>query len=556
MNGILKNTTSIFLVLLALSAFLFFFGLGERSFRNPDEGRYAEIAKEMVTSGNWLEPRLYGVDYLKKPILFYWLLAVSFKLWGFTEWAARAVPAIFGVFGVLAAFFFAKRFFDVKTAFYSSLILVSNFWYLEIGRYLLIDMVFSFFVVSGLYFFYLGVREPQHSRKYFVLFYACVALSFLSKGVTGLIIPAVTIVPYLLLTKQLRARFLNMDLGLGILIFSLIVLPWFIRISLAQPEFLHTFFFREHVMRFVSSSFEHQERWYYYFALLPVLLMPWSLFPEPLKRAFSVSKEPHFKDTKLFLLPAGFALIVFYSLSKGKLLTYLLPSVPFLSILIGHGWSRWEAEGFKKEPFKTGSAWALALLFVLGGLTIFLTLFFPSLFHELESMEFLRTVKMMAGLVMLGSFLGLVSIRRRRIDHFFYSMALMMALVSFPLFLGMNALNRFYTTKPFAEVLKPKLKPGDLVFIYDAPGAFYDFRFYLNAPVKLVGLSGELELAKGDKEAQGAFVTEEEFYKLLNQRKKVYCLLRKSDFMGMEEAVRKNLVVLSQDERKTLFTNS
>src|SRR3989338_11071356 len=91
----------LFFILFLFSAILFFFKLGDRSFRNPDEGRYAEIARGMVVSGNWVEPKIYGVDYLKKPALFYWLTAVFFKIFGFNEWAGRSVPALFGLAGVL-----------------------------------------------------------------------------------------------------------------------------------------------------------------------------------------------------------------------------------------------------------------------------------------------------------------------------------------------------------------------------------------------------------------------------------------------------------------------
>ena len=102
------KSLALFLIVLCVSSFLFFFRLGERPLRNPDEGRYAEIAKEMVERHDWVEPRLYGVDYLKKPVLFYWLIALSFQCFGFTEWAARLVPAFFGVLGVLITFLFAN----------------------------------------------------------------------------------------------------------------------------------------------------------------------------------------------------------------------------------------------------------------------------------------------------------------------------------------------------------------------------------------------------------------------------------------------------------------
>src|SRR3989338_4325537 len=247
---------ALFFLILPLSFSLFFFRLGDRSFRNPDEGRYAEISREMALSGDWVQPKLYGLDYLRKPPLFYWLLAVSFKAFGFGEWQARLVPAFFGILGVLFTYIFTRRIFSAQTAFFTSLILLSNLWYVQVGRFLVIDMVFSFFVVSSLYWFYLGHVETQYKKGYYLLFFVSMAAAFLAKGILGFAIPVSIIGVYLLSTKQLRRTVSEMDLFTGFAAAAIAIGAWLVPISMKEPQFWSVFLFREHFQRLASKSLE------------------------------------------------------------------------------------------------------------------------------------------------------------------------------------------------------------------------------------------------------------------------------------------------------------
>ena len=478
-----RSAKTVFFIVLGLSLTLFFFRLGDRSFRNPDEGRYAEIAKEMVQSGNWVQPRLYGVNYLRKPVLFYWLVAASFKVFGFSEFAARLVPALFGIFGVLATFFFTRRVFDLKTAFYAALILVTNVLYLGIGRYLLIDSVFSFFLMSALYLFYLAVNEEKNKTRNYLLFYVSLSLSFLTKGPAAVAIMGLAGASYVLVAKKWKAVLFEMQLIPGLLVFAGIVVPWFYQISLRQPDFLNFFFLHEHIERFVSQHFEHQEEWYYYFVLTPLIFIPWIFFPK-LKTAINKN------SVELFLLIASAAVVLFYSLSRSKLATYVLPSLPFISVWIAR-------------------CWVLSETKTLGD----------------------------------------------RVGRVFASVVVALCVVCLSISFAMEKVNPDYTTKPFAEFLKPELEKNDTVFIYDHPGALYDFRYYLNFPVKLVGLEGELELFRSDLNAKEVSVTKEAFEVILKSGKRVFCLMRKSDYEGLDAAVRARLSLIKEDNRKVLVVS-
>ncbi|MBI3252842.1 MAG: glycosyltransferase family 39 protein [Candidatus Omnitrophica bacterium] len=473
MNGSLLKRPWLWVLLAA--AFLFYFRLGDRALRNPDEGRYAEIAREMVLSGDAVTPRLYGVGYLRKPVFFYWLLALSFKLFGFHEWNARMVPATFGIFGVLAAYFFSRKIFGPKEALLAALILATNVWYVSVGRYLLIDMVFSFFVTAALCLFYLATEARDRQTVFYFLFYVCVGLAFLSKGLAGATLPAISILVYLAATRQFVRVIREMHPVRGTLIFLAITLPWLTQISAREPHFLKFFFWHEHWNRFVSPHFEHQSPWYTYFILMPVVMLPWVLFFKPLKTA---------DRRAIFLWTGALTPVLFYSLSRTKLATYILPSIPFFAMLVGREWAR-----LKKQA---------ALFFLLAGFSAAVCLGAPIL---------------------------------------------------------MERINSKYTTKHFAAALKPLLRKGDLVVIYDDPGAFYDFEFYLDFPVRLSGprgFSGEFGVG-GMGEAGGVrFFSLEELQRMTAAREKFYWLMRRSDFSGLDEATRRGLLVLKEDERKVL----
>ncbi len=336
-----KDGRKSFCVILGLVLFLFFFRLGDRALRNPDEGRYAHIASQMVDSGNWMEPRLFGIDYLRKPPLFYWLMAASFKIFGQNEWAARAVPAIFGVMGVLATYFFSRKFFGNTAAAYSALLLAVNPWYLHVSRFLVIDSVFSFFVVLSLYLFYLANSGTKYSSTYYGGFYAAVALAFLAKGVLALILPGLAILFYAVLTRQWTRLVKESRLIPGVLIFLLIAGPWFVWMNLHKPDFWNVFFVREHLSRFVAQDFEHQEGWYFYPALVVAFLSPWILFPGVLRNVQATVRKDGFKNPTAFFLFFVFFSVLFLSLSRSKLATYILPVIAPFCVVLGAAWAGW-----------------------------------------------------------------------------------------------------------------------------------------------------------------------------------------------------------------------
>ena len=549
-----RRTALAFAAVMILAGFLLVFRLGERPLRNPDEGRYAQIAREMLQSGDFVEPRLYGLDYLRKPPLFYWLVAGSFRIFGFREWAARLVPALAGWLGVLVVYLFARRTFGRDTALFSALLISTNFWYVQTARYLVIDAVFSFWVVVSLFAFYLALREESGKNAFRALFYLGLGLAFLAKGPVALALTGSALLAYAAVTRSFRSVGAEVLRGArwGALLFMAVTLPWFLAIVRREPEFFAQFLWHEHVKRFVSADFEHQQPWFYYPLALTAMLLPWIFFVRPLRRAWGALRARP-SGPGLYLLTVSVAIVAFYSLSRSKMPTYILPCLPMLAILIAHGWQQWIDS---KPAFGRPEQIAAGLMALIGiggivGVPIYLHTR-PNRYPPEVELQ----LQLLGAVVLVGAVVAARSIRRGQAKKLFYSVAALMGVVSLVFALPMETMNPWYSTKAFADELKHRLMERDEVFIFDHPGPFYDFAFYLGRPVKVVGLEGEFEGQTGDEhEIRNASVSREQFDRYLREGRPVYCLIRKSDFEAFDPVLRAGVQVLKQDSRKVLFAS-
>lgn len=535
MNAQARKLSIPLLIVLAVSTALFFTALGDRPLRNPDEGRYAEIAREMVETGDWVVPRLYGVDYLRKPVLFYWLTAASFSAFGFSEWAARLVPALFGWAGVLLIFFFVRSQRGESAAVYSALILATNVIYLQISRYLIIDAVFALLIVGAILALY---------RARYLACFALTAAAFLAKGPVAPALVGVTAFVFFGWERRLLDTLKNVDWFKGIPLFLAIVLPWFLLAENREPGFIRHFFIHENLSRYTASGYEHQEPWWFYLALMPLILLPWSLYvkvyggrPDRLGR---------------LCWSALAAIVVFYSCSRSKLLTYLMPAIPFAAMLIGGGWAQWDASGMRRKA-RVLTGVLSALLAIGGAVALFAAPVFFARSVDKFGPEVLGGIRSLAMLGVIAGVAMLRSLRRPSSLRVAAIWIVTLTAAGFAVPYVMRTANAPYTTRQYADALRPMLRAGDAVYIFDDPGAFYDFRFYLAHPVRLVGLEGELELSRSRTPEGGAWVSREAFMRMLRERAPLYALMRKSDYLDLGEYIRAGLHPVQQQGRKVLF---
>jgi 4-amino-4-deoxy-L-arabinose transferase-like glycosyltransferase len=334
MTGSLPRGT--LLALLAAFALAWFCNLGYRHLIKPDEGRYAEIPREMIATGDWVTPRINGYKYFEKPPLQYWATAASFSAFGLNEWAARLWPGLTGFLGVLLVFWAGNRLFAPPAGLFGAAVTASCALYAIVGHLLTLDMGLSVLMAAAVFAFAVAQREAAEAgrRRWMLAAWAAMALAVLSKGLVGAVLPVAAVGAYVLLQRdwKLLAR---LELIRGGLLFLAIAAPWFVTVSLANPEFPHFFFIREHFERFLTKEHDRYQPAWFFIPVLLIGMLPWvvTLFPA-LRRALPHSAEPGF-DARRFLLLWCAVVFVFFSASSSKLLPYILPLFPALSLLVG-----------------------------------------------------------------------------------------------------------------------------------------------------------------------------------------------------------------------------
>ncbi len=324
-------------ILLVVFGLIWFSNLEYRKLVNPDEGRYAEIPREMVASGDWITPRLNDIKYFEKPALQYWATAAAYTLFGEHQWTARLWSALTGFLGVLLTCYAGRRLFDEETGWNAALVLGSSLLYVLIGHVNTLDMGVSFLLSAAVCCFCLAQSEATdaHARRRWMLAaWAAVALAVLSKGLIGLVLPGAALVLYIVIERDWRVvRRLHLVSGLSL--FLLITVPWFVAVSLANPEFARFFFIHEHFERFLTKAHGRYQAAYYFIPVLLVGMLPWTVtLVDALARAWKREPQRIFQPRRFLLLWAA-VVFVFFSASSSKLVSYILPMFPALALLTG-----------------------------------------------------------------------------------------------------------------------------------------------------------------------------------------------------------------------------
>jgi 4-amino-4-deoxy-L-arabinose transferase-like glycosyltransferase len=312
--------------------------LGALPLIDPDEGRYAEIAREMLERGDLITPTLNYVVYFEKPPLLYWANAASIKLFGLNEFAARFPSALCGVMTALVTYLVARILYDRRTALLAAAILATSTGFVLQSRIILTDMMLTFCLTAALGSFLVASQrheKPRDSSLPWYLFYLFCALAVLTKGLIGIVFPAGIILVFLLLTRrwELLGR---MRLGTGLLVFLAVAAPWFVLVSLKNPGFARFFFIHEHFERFTSTVHGRGKPFWFFAPVLAVTMLPWSFYiPTALAKAWREQGREAGR-TGLYLLIWIAFIFLFFSKSGSKLIPYVLPIFPPLAILISH----------------------------------------------------------------------------------------------------------------------------------------------------------------------------------------------------------------------------
>jgi len=529
---------AVLLVLFGLSLFLF---LGHLPLLEPDEGRYAEIPREMLQRGDFVTPHLNYLKYFEKPPLHYWQNAVSLSLFGTTEFAARFPSACLALGTVLLMYLTGRKLFGRREGFYGASVLGASLSFLVLGRMNSIDMTLTFHMTAALSFFLLAVQEGEKRKSlYYHLFYVFSALTVLAKGLIGIVLPGGIIFSYLLLTRNWRLL-REMRIWTGIPLFLAVCAPWFLFVSLKNPEFPRFFFIHEHFQRFLTKVHgRYEPAWFF----IPVLLggmLPWSFF-----FAGTVRDLVRHRDRRqLFLLLWAGVIFVFFSASSSKLIPYILPVFPAIALLVGVSLSKSLDTHDRLTRLQFLSA---ALFLSIAGAGIIL---YPLLSAKTR-ISFADAL--LPGAIFLAGGLASLALvfkgRRESVFALFCLTACLTGIVSPPAIFARSVEKK--STRALAPVIRERFRDVPLVSY-----GYYrqDLPFYTGRRVIVAGTSGELEFGRLREKQPGWFLDPVTFCRLWDSPTTMAVLISRADLAVFQAVVTTRAVTVASWGDTVLITN-
>lgn len=540
------------LLLLLVLTLLFGFALGKRALWEPDEGRYAEIPREMVVTGDYVTPRLNGVKYFEKPPLFYWLQAGAIEALGISEWSLRLWPALFAVLGCLAVYLAGRRLYDRRTGLLAAAVLATNPLYYELGRAVTLDMAVSVMITVTLFAFLLGVEQPPgHSRRsYMWTCYASAAFATLTKGLIGFVLPGLVIGAWIAVVGEWR-QLKKLYLLSGVMVFLVIAAPWHVVVAWVNPEFSYFYFVHEHFLRYLTRVHHRYEPVWYFVPVLLLGLYPWTAFlVQSVKANLPASwAQRHQRSRELFLLLWAVLVLVFFSLSSSKLIPYILPLLPPLALLIArylaHMWDQRVDTGVRT------AFWALFAVGVSGGVALALVTHFAS--HQEVIAVLGWRAYVLAGALLLTAFAPFIASRLYGL-----SAGLPAIIITWIVFLGaltlsLPQLDSERSIKPLAMVLKSRLRAGDEVMTYRA--YYQDLPVYLGRLVTVANWKGELAFGAAVEDTSRWIIDDETAWQRLRAPRTIYVVTERANLEEMRRRSEGKVRVIAENGHHALLLN-
>ncbi|MCX5809049.1 MAG: glycosyltransferase family 39 protein [Proteobacteria bacterium] len=536
------------LIILLFSYVFFFYGMGEYSLKEPDEGRYAEIPREMIELNDYTVPHLNYVRYFEKPPLFYWTVAASYKLFGVNEWSFRFANAFSAFLCMLSLYIFVRRWFGERAAFLSSIVLISSFGFFSMARIVTIDMFFTLWLSLSLFCFLGYYKEKKPLFIYF--FYVFLAFATLSKGIVAIILLIVTIIIFLLIEKK-TSFVKEMRIIKGIIIYGVIVLPWFIAISLKESEFFYFFVIDQHFLRFFTAKHKRTGSLFYFLPVLIGGMFPWSiLIPRSIINLWKKS------EIRLFLIWSGIVLL-FFSVSKSKLPPYILPVFPPLAIVIGCFFD----DIWDRVAEITLEAAIYIIIFILFAIAPFLfwntTVIGWISQISTEAIYVFQSLKVVLICVSILSTIIVFALSFRRFityaSFFLILSSFSFLFVSLLMVLNIKTIDSLNSTKGLSNTINRNIREGDLLINYGA----YDqtLPFYTRRNVVIAAYNGELEMGSKYEDAKHIFISEDDFIKLLKSEKRVFSVLKTKRLKRLTEKIPENITIIDYQNERCLIKN-
>lgn len=509
---------------------LFFLLLGSRPLFVPDEGRYAEIAREMLQSGNYLTPYLNGIKYFEKPILFYWLGAFALKIGGINLWSLRSINALLGLLGCLLTYATTRKLYDRLSGFLAALILGSSALYFVMVHMISLDLPVTVFFSASLYAFLLSNQTPlpKHRRFYMWLAASFAALAVLTKGLIGIVFPCMIIASWIAIMGN-WSILKRLYLPSSVIIFLLIVAPWHILVGMHNPEFFYFYFIEQHFLRYATVDIGHYQPVWFFIPNLLIGFFPWIVFlPQALVSAFPSWKQRRHYQNEIFFLLWIILVFVFFSFSKSKLIPYILPIFPPLAILVARYLSLAIINHKARLGIKVGYAALIISTFLLA-IGFYLFTHYLAVPHP-------KTAKIYLGLaaftLVAGTLLAGFSVYRDRLLN-----AVKMTFTTTWLFLLLvlaaipSIDNR--TIQPLTHSLKPMLTTHDEVVTFDQ--YYQDLPFYLERRVSILNWRNELSFGMQHQDTHEWMIDDNTFWQRWHSSRRIFIFIDLERFQQLQK---------------------
>jgi 4-amino-4-deoxy-L-arabinose transferase-like glycosyltransferase len=544
--------------------------LGARPLSVPDEGRYAEIPREMLMLHDYVTPHLNGIKYFEKPPLFYWLQAGSIKVLNplitkveyalnkpkkshyiasISEWTVRLPNAIVALLGCLLVYASGRILFERRAGLLSAIILASSLLYFALARMVTLDMTLSICLSGSLLAFLVAANQPPSlSRRWlFYSAYMLAALAVLTKGLIGIIFPILIIGIWVLLSNQWRLL-RQCYLPSGILIFLLIVLPWHLLVQARNPEFFKFYFIDQQFLRYSTLIAQrYQSNWFF----IPIFIagfLPWVCFlPQAIVNHFFRNwQQFEEKNNYIFLLLWIVIIFLFFSFSHSKLIPYILPIFPALALLTGHYLSI-------RSQRSLNTKWgyiAVPLAWLgLGGIGVLCLINDASINLSQNAIFFLITGY---SVFLLNSIIASLLAVQKKFDMAFATLAIGSVISFLIVSISIPQLDT-RSIKPLVAVLKPLLKPGDkIVSYYDY---YQDLPFYLNQRVFTVNVGGELAFGMQHQDTAHWMLKDANFWTKWNSSSQIYMITSREIYQEFNRQKKYLFYLLAKTPQDVLLSN-
>ncbi len=519
MPDFFKNNKKLFLGIFIFAIFyLYLAHLGAYHLMDPDEGRYNQIPREMILSGDFITPHLNGVEYFEKPAFQYWFTAIMMKIFGFSEFTGRILPALSGIGCVALAGFLGTMMYSRKVGLLASAILATSCLNLVVASINILDMALTLFMTSCMVFFY--AFERTEKKKWLIAFYIAMGFGVLTKGLVAIILPFGILFWYVIFTKRPRL-FLKLFYLPGILAFLIVTVPWFYLVCQANHDFFYFFFIREHFLRFTTKMHNRFQPWWFFMPFVIIGMLPWTGFLVSLFSKRGVIRQTTSERNRfdiIYLLLWFFIIFIFYSISDSKLVPYIMPCWMPLAILIAASIKRFEVtNSWLSHSFFINSFLSLAFVFALVGYVL------SSNYLTID--EFIAEGGLLTASLFIGTIASIfVWLKTKR----FRCTVSVLCIMGFFFGLGLHDVQEQVHNNQSAYYVSQKineLQPQDALIVNY--GDFYHgVPYYTNQRVALADFKGELEFGSTHPSGAGWFFNGNELNNLWNSPKRIIIVVK------------------------------